>query len=265
MNTIDISWLQLGLGFLLLIIPIAIFAYFRTGLVGTMLIAFGRMTVQLMLVGVYLKYLFELNAWWLNTLWVLVMALTATYTIIRRSELKQKYFFASVMAGVVIGMAIPAIVFLQMVLGLGNIFTARYMIPIVGMILGNCLSGAIIGIRSFYHSIEKSEETYMFRLMTGATRNEALFDYFRAALKDAFSPMIATTATMGIISLPGMMTGQILGGSDPTVAIKYQMMIMIAIMSASVMTVFISISGSSKFVFDRYGRFRRNIFKEEKS
>ncbi|MFP4527402.1 MAG: ABC transporter permease [Candidatus Kapaibacterium sp.] len=265
MNTIDIGWLQLGIGFLLLLIPIAVFAYFRTGLVSSLLIAFGRMTVQLLLVGLYLEYIFDLDAWWLNSLWVLVMTLTATHTIIRRSDLRQKFFFPSVLAGVFIGMAIPALVFLAIVLELDNVTAARYMIPIVGMILGNCLTSAIIGIRSFYQTIRKSEETYKFRIMTGATRNEALFDYFRDALKDAFSPTIANTATMGIISLPGMMTGQILGGSDPTVAIKYQIMIMIAVMSASVMTVFISVASSRSYVFDEFGRFRQNIFKESES
>ena len=86
----------------------------------------------------------------------------------------------------------------------------------------------------------------------------------RDALKIAFNPTIATTAIMGLISLPGMMTGQILGGSDPGVAVKYQIMLMITIFSSSILNVVLTIFLSNRFAFDAYDNLRKDIFRNEK-
>ena len=82
-------------------------------------------------------------------------------------------------------------------------------------------------------------------------------------MKIAFNPTIATTAIMGLISLPGMMTGQILGGSDPGVAVKYQIMLMITIFSSSILNVVLTIFLSNRFAFDAYDNLRKDIFREE--
>jgi len=264
MGSTDISWLNLLLGSFVLLLPVWILFHYKTGLVKAMVIAFARMGVQLTLVGIYLGYIFKLDYWWLNLLWVLMMIFAACFTIIKRSELKQRKFFIPVLIGVLANIILNAAIFSFIIVGKHNFFYARYLIPIIGMIIGNCLSSAIIGLRSFYQEISKEEERYRYYLMCGATKNEALFPFFSDALKNAFSPSIASTATIGLIWLPGMMTGQILGGSDPTTAIKYQIIIMIAIFVGGVVTVFLSLMLSKDFAFDEYYMFDKSIYLEKK-
>ncbi len=252
MNSIDISWTGLLLGSLLLIIPIAILLKYKTGLVKSTAFAFLRMGVQLALIGLYLKYIFEINSIVINLLWVAVMAVAAAFTIVSRSELKQRFFFIPILSAIIVSVMINGCVFAFIVIGTDSFFNARYIIPIAGMLIGNCLGSAIIGIRAFYSSLARDEERYKYSLMSGASQNEALFPFISNALKEAFNPFIANTASIGLIWLPGMMTGQILGGNSPETAIKYQIIIIIGIFAGSVINVFLSIYGSKRLIFNEF-------------
>ena len=230
MQTIDINIINLAIGFSLLIVPVIILIYYKTALTSSMLLSIFRMILQLSFIGIYLKYIFELNAVWVNLTWAMLMVLITAVTIVKRSELSLKIFLAPIFAGVSIGMLFSSLFLLKFVLRLDNIYEARYLIPILGMIAGNCLNAAIVGLRHFYAGIQKDEERYKYYLSCGAKPSEALLGFIKNSMKEAFQPAIAQTATIGLIALPGMMTGQILGGSSPLLAIKYQIMIMTAIM-----------------------------------
>lgn len=253
----DISYLNLALGYLLMVVPIVTFTYFKTGLLKTSIISIVRMTVQLLLVGVYLEFIFKLNNLWVNIAWVLVMILVTTDSIIKRSELSLKIFAIPVLTGLLGSITIIDAFFLGAVVRLDNIFDAGYFIPITGMLLGNCLSTNIMAMNSFYNRLVKEQVLYRYYLASGASRNEALAPFMREALKKAFNPILATTAVVGLISLPGMMTGQILGGSSPNVAIKYQIMLMLTIFVTSMLTVLITIFISNHFVFDEYDNLKQ--------
>ena len=86
MNSNDISWFNLVLGSLIVVLPVIIFQYYRTGLVRQMLIAFARMSIQLLFVGFYLKYIFALDSIAINLLWIIIMMIAAAISIVRRSE-----------------------------------------------------------------------------------------------------------------------------------------------------------------------------------
>ena len=261
MGSIDITWVNLALGSIIFLVPIAVLHYYKTGLVRSLLLAFLRMCIQLFLIGYYLGYIFDLNSIWVNILWVVVMVIAASFTIVKRSELNFRYFLMPVLIGVVTAMLFDMLIFLGVLIGPEEFFIARYIIPIAGMIIGNCLSSSIIGLRTFYKSLDSEKEHYHYKLMCGASKAEALFSYISEALKSAFGPMVASIATIGLIWLPGMMTGQILGGSDPMTAIKYQILILVAILSGGVLTVFISIFLSKKIAFDEYDLMKESIVK----
>lgn len=252
------------LGALVIIIPVAILYYYKTGLNKPLAIAFIRMISQLTLVGLYLEYIFEINSTLINIGWMILMIFAAAFTIVERVELKFKHFFLPIIFGIITGVLINGTVFAFLIVGTDLFFDARYLIPIAGMLIGNSLNSAIIGVRSFFKNLSDDVERYRFYLMCGATRNEALFHFISEAMQDAFSPTIASTATIGLIWLPGMMTGQILGGSDPITAIQFQIMIIITIFVGSVITVFISLNMSRLFAFDDYDMFNKNIFAEKK-
>jgi putative ABC transport system permease protein len=256
----DISYFNLLLGYVLLLIPLLIFGYYKTGLTKDTIFAFIRMTVQLFLVGFYLKYVFEWNYWWLNLLWGLIMIIVATVTIGRRANMKRSIFIIPIFTALLVSIFIVDTYFLGVVIKLDNLFSARYFIPITGMILGNCLKSNIIALDTFYRRLNKDNTMYRFMIAAGASRDEAQMPFMRDAIRTAFNPTIANTAVIGLISLPGMMTGQLLGGSTPDVAIKYQIMLVITIFVASIITVFVTIKIVNLFVFDKYDMLKVELF-----
>lgn len=253
MGTGQLEWLQLAIGYSLFLIPVLIFYIFRTGLVTATLVAAVRMTLQLLFVGFYLEVIFELDHPALNTAWLAVMVMVAGFTILRRSELRLRYFLLPVFSGLIAGLSVTIVFLLILVLQLPDPATARYLIPLSGMILGNCLNTSIVGLRSWKQSLDQEKELYLFYLSCGATITEAMNPFITKALKDAFQPSVASIATIGLISLPGMMTGQILGGSNPITAIQYQILIMIGILTATTITVTSSILIAKVLSFDAFG------------
>lgn len=188
-----------------------------------------RMIIQLSVVGIYLQYIFDLNNIWLNLVYIIVMMVVASYSILGSTPLKLKSVFVPIFISLFIPNLLMVLFFNGVVVRIDSIFDAKYIITIGGMLLGNGLSGNIVGLTTFYSGIRKNEEVYNYDLALGATRFEAILPYLRDAILVSIDPTIASMATIGLVSLPGMMTGQILGGTIPLEAIRYQIAIMLAI------------------------------------
>lgn len=251
-EVVDISYFSLFAGYSLLIIPFFVIWYFKTGLLKETFISVIRMTVQLLLIGFYLEYMFAYNSVLLNIAWVVLMILIAAVTIIRRSGLSYKFYLWPVFISGILSIAVTDLFFLGGIINLDNMFEARYFIPITGMLIGNTIRAVIIAMSSYHGIIKEKLPFYRWHLANGASRKEALLPFRKQALQNAFNPMIATMAIVGLISLPGMMTGQILGGSSPSVAIKYQIMLMITIFSSEVMSVILTLVISDRYAFDKF-------------
>lgn len=244
----------------LMLIPLAIFFHFRLGLIRETLIALVRMTVQLLLVGLYLNYIFQLNNPLLNFLWLIVMLVVANLSILNKSGLRRGPLFWRSFMSISLSTLFVSGWFIVMAIRPEPMYDARYLIPITGMILGNCLRGNVVSLERFYRGIRDNENEFMTYLLLGATLKEAIRPYLRDAIKAAANPSIATMATMGIVSLPGMMTGQILGGALPITAIQYQLAIMICIFTAMVCASLFNILFSLPLAFDDFQQLRPDIF-----
>jgi putative ABC transport system permease protein len=142
------------------------------------------------------------------------------------------------------------------------IFDAKYFIPITGMILGNSLKSTIMSLNNFFNIFERSENEYIYSIGLGASRIEALKNYIKSSVSAVLKPAVADMATLGIVALPGMMTGQILGGSSPMKAVKYQIAIMILIFAAKIYNSVLLMYLSSYFFFDDYDMPITSIFKK---
>lgn len=260
MRTVDISFFSLALCFLLLLIPIGLSFAVKLKLTQTTLVSAVRMTVQLLLVGVFLKFIFDLNNPLLNVAWFIIMITFATLSVVRSTMLSKKLFLMPSFSAFLLANFFVLLYFNYFVVSLTDIFEAKYLVAIGGMLLGNSLRGNIVGIGDFYNGIRKSEKTYYYYLSMGATRMEAIKPFLRKSLSASLKPTIASMATMGIVSLPGMMTGQILGGSSPMTAIKYQIAIMIAIYAATTLSIFLAIMFTLNISFDDFGILNKNIF-----
>lgn len=225
----DIGWLQLGLFMLVLLIPMAIGRYFQLGLSRDMTWAVIRMTAQLILVGLYLQYLFLLDNLWVNLGWLLVMLLVGSSAIISKAKLPKRLLYSPVFFGLALGMFPVLWLMMVYLLSPEPLYTAQYLIPTAGMLLGNCLSGNIVALQRLFGAFNDRKSEYQGALALGASPAQASLPFMQTAMQQSFAPILASMATMGLVTLPGMMTGQILGGVDPLIAIKYQLVISVAI------------------------------------
>ncbi|MDD3078507.1 MAG: ABC transporter permease [Paludibacter sp.] len=255
----ELTILSMIMTAVLLLVPILVFFYLKMGIIKNLLISTVRMTIQLLLIGFFLEFLFKLNHWAVNLAWFMVMITVAMFATIKNSQLQVKHFARPVLISFVLSNLFIVIYFNFFIVRLNYIFDAKYLIAIGGMVLGNSLRANVVGLGDFYKMVKRDEQLYYYRLSLGAGRFEALMPFIQRSFKAAINPTLANMSTMGIVSLPGMMTGQILGGSVPLEAIKYQLAIMVAIIAATVISIGLSILLTVGSSFDKYGRMKTDI------
>lgn len=259
METLDIKLPQMALLYGLCLVPWLLLWLIGLRLSRDIAVGILRMSIQLALVGIYLKMLFDLNNPWLNGLWILVMLLVADLSILRRAGLKARYFVMSTFIAIASSTLLSTAYLVVLVIQPPHFYDARYIVPLAGMILGNCLQGNVIALERFYSALRKNENEYATFLMLGASRWEAVRPYFRDAVAAAVNPTIASMATMGLVWLPGMMTGQILGGSEPWLAVKYQIAIMICIFTSTTFACIINLRLSLNTAFNAFDVLRDEV------
>ena len=257
---IPVSGLVLGL---LLVLPTMVLAWlFKLELNRRIAISVLRMVVQLAFVALYLKYVFVLNSPWVNMAYVSVMIVAASFSSISSSSLRLKPFGPTIFA-----VAIPALLslfyFNKAIIQYENVFEAQLIIPIAGLMLGNTLKSNIVALKTFYNALNNDEKKYQFLLSFGATRFEAVRPFMKESIRTAMAPNLASMATLGLVSLPGVMTGQILGGADPVIAVKYQVMVMIIIFFNSIFSNILQLLFSMRNAFDGMDNLNKKILSKK--
>jgi putative ABC transport system permease protein len=260
MGARDLNLTSMAFAYLLLLLPLAIIYYMKIKLVKETLLSVVRMSLQLGLVGIYLKYIFKWDNLWLNLAWLFLMILVSTFSIIKSNSVCKRLFFLPIMGALAISLFLNIAYFNYFIVNISDIFNAKYLIPISGMLLGNSLKGNIIATNTFFDYFKNREKEYFFTLSLEASRQEALRPVVRESIKRSLRPTLASIATIGLVSLPGMMTGQILGGSVPMTAIKYQIAIMIAIFSTMAFSIFLVILFLKKVSFNKFDVLKKYIF-----
>ncbi|MGL4543952.1 MAG: ABC transporter permease [Plesiomonas sp.] len=236
MNELYVSWQDIALGVLLLIIPLSLSRWLQLKLEADMVKSGLRMVIQLVLIGFYLEYLFQLNNPFLNALWLLVMISAAASNAIKRTPLPRARLFAPVFIGISLGSLSVLAYLLLVILQPTPLYDARFAIPLGGMLFGNALTANYLVLDRFYRAVIAQQPMWMMDLSLGATPFEAALPHLRHAMRSAWSPTILSMATLGVVSLPGMMTGQILGGNSPLLAIKYQILVMLALLACTTLS-----------------------------
>lgn len=241
---------------LLMAVPIWFFHRIDAPLIRSTVVAAVRMVGQMVLIGFYMLYLFERNTPLLNFAWVALMAIVATFTAARRTRLKLRTIALPLVVGFLATAVVVGLYVLVVVLRLEHPFDARYFVPIMGILMGNMLSVGVIALNAYYDGLQREQQLYYYLLGNGASHAEAVRPFVRQAVEKSFAPCIANMAVMGIVSLPGTMIGQILGGSSPDVAIKYQIMIVVITFVASMLSLMLTLHLADRRSFDAHGRLR---------
>jgi len=258
MNIIELSWLDVGLSALPLVALAFLFRLLKLRMDRALLVGAFRTWLQLTLVGFVLKGIFTHARLQWTLLFAFVMLGVGTYEAVRR----QKHCFKggeTVMVAVFGLMAAGFTVTLYallVIIGVKPWWSPQYAIPLLGMILGNTMTGIALGMDTFTEAVWTQRAVIENRLALGESMHEALADCKRDSLRTAMMPILNTLAVCGIVSLPGMMTGQILSGSDPSAAVRYQMMIMYMIAIAAGIGSVLTVHVISKRLTDARGRLR---------
>ncbi|HOY84307.1 MAG: iron export ABC transporter permease subunit FetB [Candidatus Cloacimonetes bacterium] len=248
----DISYLGLGLSALLLVFPLLIFWHLKLDLSKQLFTSFARMIVQLAVIGLVLQFIFQQKNLWLTLLWMLVMITNAIFTLRGRLKFQRRLLLPVLIMALGTASLVVMPWVLLLVVRPQPFFDPTYAIPIYGMVLGNSMNSCALALERFESGFSDNWPAYYTRLSLGASLWEAILPAFKKALHAALLPQLLTIASIGVVSLPGMMSGQILGGASPLVAIKYQMMIMICIFSGVTLTDYLAIRIYLKRRFDKY-------------
>ena len=236
---IDVGAVHLLLALVLVLLVIAISYRERLGLERDLVIATARTFLQLFVVGYFLIYLFAWDRWEFVLLTLIVMLSAASWIAVGR--LKQPLPGARwiALASLVVGSAITLAFVTQVVIQVEPWYDPRYLIPIGGMILGNAMTGAALAGDRFQGELRNRVEEVETLLALGFSGKEATRELYRSALRAAMIPTINAMLAVGIVQLPGMMTGQILSGTSPLIAVKYQVVVMLMITCAVALSAFL--------------------------
>ena len=231
MNPINLNNTDLAIAALLVILNAVLSFTLRLQLERQMVIALLRMGVQLTLVGLVLKTLFALISPLWTGLTALVMILFAGREILARQERRLQGWWAYGLGTgcMLLAAGLVTLFALTTQIRPDPWYDPRYVIPLLGMILGNTMTGISLGLDTLAGQLTHERSAVEAQLMLGATRWEAALPVARGALRRALMPIINSMAATGLVALPGMMTGQILAGAEPILAVKYQMLIMFLI------------------------------------
>jgi len=248
--------LALASGFLLL--NGALSVWLGLGLERKLAVAAIRMFIQLSLVGLLLKTLFALGSPWAVAALLGFMLVFAGREVRARQEARITGWWgygigASAMAlsaGVVGALALVVLVRPD------PWWAPQYALPLMGMILGNAMNGVSLVLDNLHRAVTRESRAIEAQLMLGATRWQAARPFLRSALRTGFMPIINAMAATGVVSLPGMMSGQILAGVDPSEAVKYQILIMLLIAGSTGIGVLLAAYGSLYRLTDDRHRLR---------
>jgi putative ABC transport system permease protein len=259
MNTPNISISGMIAGLVLLVPVVLVVWRLQLGFNKKLLLAVGRMLVQLGFVAVYLIYIFRLDNPLINIAYVFMMVFFAALSGIKNAAMRLRSFLWSTFLSMFVPTLFTMLYFNLFITQLSNLFQASIFIPIAGMMLGNILRSNIVALKSFFNQVQTQEKVYQYLLATGASRYEALQPFLKEAIRTAMAPNIATMATAGLVSLPGVMTGQILGGSDPVLAVKYQIMVMVVLFVTGLARILLQLFFAIRQCFDKHDQFDKSM------
>ncbi len=231
---IPLSAIELGLASILIVINGAISIAYGLRLEKSLAIASIRMVLQLAIVAVALKFIFaQTNPLW-TLLFVSIMAIATIGEVVMRQERRLKGWRAMLLSASPAFLAglVTSLIALLLIQP-DPWYAPRFLLPILGMLVGNSLSGVALVLDTITGAASRERRVIEARLANGASRYQAFDDILRRGLRTGLMPVLNAMAAAGIVSLPGMMTGQILAGIDPIDAAKYQIMIMFLIAGAT--------------------------------
>lgn len=228
-----------------------------------LIIAAIRNVIQLLLIGYILKLIFNTSNLFLLASIAGIMLLVAGYEINARQKypLKRWVGFKIGTSALFLSSFSMVLLTLMVIVAPTPWYSPQYSIPLLGMLLGNTMNGISLGMDKLNQSLYQQKQVIEQRLMLGQTYQEAIKEIRIESVRTGMIPIINSMAIAGLVSLPGMMTGQILSGTPPVEAVKYQILIFFLIASGTGFGIITSVWMISKHMFDDRQRLNLAILK----
>ncbi len=257
-SLITLTPIDLGLAALLIMLLALVSWRSHNGMERKILFSSVRATLQLLLVGVALQTLFDHSSLLWVTLISLGMVLLAGREIHARQQrrLNGPWGFATGTVAMFLSSMLTALFALLVIIQNDPWYQPQYAIPLLGMLLGNTMNGISLGLDRLTNSVWQQRRIIEARLALGESAQQAIHPLRDEAVRTGMIPILNAMAAAGLISLPGMMTGQILSGTPPIEAVKYQILILFLIAAGTGFGVMAAISIASRRFFDTRDRLR---------
>lgn len=254
---VDLSPFDLALAAALVVANAAASVALRLRLGKQIVLAAVRATVQLAVLGTVLAWVFRSEGPWVVVPWMVAMGVVAGIEAVRRTTRRVRGAYpASIAVMVASSMLVTVYGTAVVIEAPGPWYEPRYAIPLAGMILGNTLNGISLGLETALEGFTRDREAVEMLLAHGASRRGASIDVIRRAVRRGLVPILNSMVAVGLISIPGMMTGQILAGEDPAVAARYQLFILFAIAGGVALGTVGVVLACERLVFDDRDRLR---------
>ena len=253
-----LQWVDLSVAASLVVLLAALAARARLEVSRPLLISAARMVIQLALVGVVLETLFAHTALHWVSLMAMVMLLLAGWEVVARQRRRLAGWWSfGISAAAMFVSSFSVTVFALIALVQAEPwYEPRYAIPLLGMLLGNTMNGVALSQDRLIEGAWQQRDVIEARLMLGQGWQEAVGSVSRESMRSGMIPLINGMAAAGVVSLPGMMTGQILAGSPPAEAVKYQILIFLLITVGSGFGTLLANRLAARRLFDERERLR---------
>lgn len=252
----------------LLVLALAGLSYrMQLGLAKQITIAALRTTVQLLLIGLVLRAVFaHVELGWITLLAAVMLAAAGREVMARQKRRFSGWWgFGAGSSAMFISSFTVTVLALNVIISPAPWYDPQYAIPLLGMLLGNTMTGIALAMNHLAQTAWQQRSVIEARLLLGQTRMQAVADIRRESMRTGMIPIINAMAAAGIVSLPGMMTGQILAGNPPTEAVKYQVLIMFLITAGTGFGTIAAILLASRRLFDQRHRLRLDRLKTVKN
>ncbi len=236
-GVVDIGSVELLAASALMLIAGIVSAVLELGQLKNILISLVRCFIQLIAAGFVLKLLFDWQTWWLVLLVVVFMLLAATQIATSRIKNKVPGLVLGVFLSLTVSSLAIGFIVVEGVIHAEPWYNARQLIPIVGMIIGNAMSAVAVAIDRLFSDLDARSDEMFSLVALGATQREAAFASLKSAISAGMLPVLATMSAAGVVTIPGMMSGQLLAGADPFIAAKYQIVIMLMLSAANTLAI----------------------------
>lgn len=251
MNTALILHTLLGL-FLLLIPAGALYLLERKMLKSFGLTVF-RMVVQLLVLCLMVWALIRVNRAWLTLLWMLFMAIYSAWIVVRRCKLEWRRLLPAVSIGLFLGALVVGLWILGLVMPV-RVFDARWFVPVMALLTAHTTAMMIRGLSTYVSALKADEQQYEFLRGNGVSHFQALRPFLRRSLLAVISPTIANLSVLGLFSMPLLLGGIFLGGVAPINAFFIMLCMIVGCVSASVLSLAITLFLADKSLFDKFGK-----------